>query len=81
MGRRPARSARGAALRRAAASVTRPAKGEILVQIEVPSVRPTDSHAWERSDCERVEVALVAAITRWLLVACALSTVRRAEAR
>jgi hypothetical protein len=68
MGRRPARSARGATLRCAAASVTRPAKGEILVQIEVPSIRPTDSHAWEISDNERCEVALVAVITRWLLV-------------
>jgi hypothetical protein len=68
MGRRPARSARGATLRCAAASVTRPAKGEILVQIEVPSIRPTGSHAWETSDNERCEVALVAVITRWLLV-------------
>jgi hypothetical protein len=57
-GRRPARSARGATLRCAAALVTRPAKGEILVLIEVSSVRPTDSHAWERSESEREEVAL-----------------------
>jgi hypothetical protein len=74
MGRRPARSARGASLRSAAASVTRPAKGEILVQIEVPSIRPTGSHAWETSDDQRCEVALVAVLTRWLSVTSALST-------
>jgi hypothetical protein len=68
MGRRPTRSARGATLRCAAASVTRPAKGEILVEIEVSSIRPTGSHAWETSDSERCEVALVAAIARWLSV-------------
>jgi len=42
-----------------AASVTRPAKGEILVQIEVPSIRPTDSHAWEVDEHVTSEVALV----------------------
>lgn len=68
MGRRATRSARGATLRRAASSVTRPAKGEILVELEVPSVHPTESHAWDTSDDVRCEVALVAAVTRWLSV-------------
>lgn len=66
VGRRATRSARGAALRRAASSVTRPAKDEILVQLEVPSIRPTGSHAWDASDDVRCEVALVAVVTRWL---------------
>jgi hypothetical protein len=43
MGRRPSRSATRRSLRNAGASVTHPAKGEILVEIEVPSVRSTMS--------------------------------------
>jgi len=42
MGRRSPRSIRGRPLRDARTSVTRPAKGEILVKIEVPSVRSTE---------------------------------------
>jgi hypothetical protein len=38
------------------------------VELEVPSVHPTESHAWDTSDDVRCEVALVAAVTRWLSV-------------
>jgi hypothetical protein len=65
----------------AAASVTRPAKGEILVQIEVPSIRPTDSHAWEISEHVTSEVALVVVFTRWLSIAVRACRRRRIAVR
>jgi hypothetical protein len=60
MGRRPPRSARRCPLRDTRASVTRPAKGEILVKVEVPSVRSTapSTRGWLSADA--CEVSLVA---------------------
>jgi hypothetical protein len=60
MGQRPPRSARRCPLRDTRASVTRPAKGEILVKVEVPSVRSTapSTRGWLSADA--CEVSLVA---------------------
>lgn len=65
MGRRPPRSARRRPLRDTRASVTRPAKGEILVKIEVPSVRSTEPSTRGWRVRTRARFPSSTSVTRW----------------
>lgn len=65
MGRRPPRSARRCPLRDTRASVTRPAKGEILVKVEVPSVRSTEPSTRGWRVRTRARFPSSTSVTRW----------------
>lgn len=65
MGRRPPRSARRWPLRDTRASVTRPAKGEILVKVEVPSVRSTEPSTRGWRVRTRARFPSSTSVTRW----------------